>query len=836
MIPLLWRRAALVRLALGIAALALGGGAVLGTQLTAGALQRQATTAIQQRAGSAQYDIKPFNQPGFTSQQVKAISKFSIVAKASPLQEKADLAELPTHAFRQVVLVVSGRSGVALRQLPVVLGSAPKSLDQIAVSQNLGSGISIRTGAKTPGQIRLGQTLNLVKSAGTSGFRVVGVVSDSAAGAPFTQDAVYITPAAAEKLFPAGLRVTDVAVRLRPGATVEQLLHELSGSVHTQYTVSDPRLVPRADPVGELQPILDGITALSLVLALAVIGATFGSVVLDRRREIGLVRLAGASRGLIARSFLREAIAASALGAGLGVGVGYLVAVLLLSISIPAGVSPPPRIQVDAGWTLAAFLLVLLAGVAAAALPALRAARIPPLEAVRPPAAVRGRGLRFQLPLILLGALGSYFFFENGGSLGVGLGAASAYVAICAALGWAGPALVRGLGAVLGPLLGAPPAAISARSRTRPARTSLALASLVVSIATATGLIGLSGVALAAGELWVNHLFVGQYLVVSPVVQSQRVEQQVLQAITAATSSSTVVAAAPVRFLDGRVGHVGVSLAATSATAYAISGALQFVHGNRNAALVQVTAGTGVLLPLELAQSLGDRVGAKIKVVTASGSGTYRVVGVVAHSLPGPSGEETVVVDSAIARKDFGTAAQGFNLIQLQLRGHGDLQRPVALAAFRYGMEEETIASVRQGVDLGVQHDIAALSALALVGVVIAILAAINTVVLGVREGTRDMALLRVVGLSRSAVRLAVLGEALGTAVVGSALGVAVGIGLIGPEVHAATTAALPLSFEVPWPVLLAVAVAVVVAMLLAAVIPARQLSNLDPIAALSVE
>jgi putative ABC transport system permease protein len=175
-------------------------------------------------------------------------------------------------------------------------------------------------------------------------------------------------------------------------------------------------------------------------------------------------------------------------------------------------------------------------------------------------------------------------------------------------------------------------------------------------------------------------------------------------------------------------------------------------------------------------------------------------------------------------------------LIQLQLRGHGDLQRPVALAAFRYGMEEETIASVRQGVDLGVQHDIAALSALALVGVVIAILAAINTVVLGVREGTRDMALLRVVGLSRSAVRLAVLGEALGTAVVGSALGVAVGIGLIGPEVHAATTAALPLSFEVPWPVLLAVAVAVVVAMLLAAVIPARQLSNLDPIAALSVE
>jgi putative ABC transport system permease protein len=243
-----------------------------------------------------------------------------------------------------------------------------------------------------------------------------------------------------------------------------------------------------------------------------------------------------------------------------------------------------------------------------------------------------------------------------------------------------------------------------------------------------------------------------------------------------------------------------------------------------------------VLLPLELADTLNAAVGSKIKVVTTTGTGAFRVAGVVAHTLPGASGEESIVVDSAAAKKDFGSAAEGFNLIQLQLRGRGDLQRPVALAAFRYGMEEESVSSVRQGVDLGVQHDIAALSALALVGVVIAILAAINTVVLGAREGTRDMALLRVVGLSRAATRRAVMGEALATAIAGCALGVAVGIGLIAPEVHAATSAALPLTFEVPSLVILAVVLAVVLAIVLAAVIPARQLSNLDPVAALSVE
>jgi putative ABC transport system permease protein len=836
LIPLLWRRAALARLALGVAALALGGGAVLGTQLTAGALHRQATTAIRQRAGSAEYDIQAFARQGFTTAQVKAIAKLKVVSTASPLEEKADLARLPSHAFRQVVLVATGAKGVALRPLPVIRGRGPRSVGEVAVSQNLAPGISLTTGAVTPGKVGIGQKLQLIDSKGATKFRVVGVVSNSSLGAPFTADAVYITQATAHKLFSAGLQVSEVAVRLRPGATVPQLLSELSHSVHTQYTVSNPRSVPDGDPVGELQPILDGITALSLLLAFAVIAATFSSLVLDRRREIGLLRLAGASRGLIFRSFLREAIAASVLGAAIGVGVGYLLALVLIAVSTPSGVSPEPRIQVDVGWTVAAFLLVLLLGVLAAALPAVQAARIPPLVAVRPPTLREGRWWALQLPLVALGIIGADFFFTNGGALGVGLGAAFAYLAICAAIGRIGPLLVRGLSAVLGPLIGTPVAAISARSRTRPARTSLATAALFVSVATAIGLVGLSSAALTAGQVWVDHLFVGQYLLVSPVVQSQKVEQQVLSAISAKTGRSTLVASAPVRFVAGRVGHQAISLAATSATAYGISGALQFVHGSRDSALAQVASGQGVLLPLELADSLHAAVGSKIQVITTSGTGSFRVVGVVAHTLPGPSGEESAVVDSAVAKKDFGAAAEGFNLIQLQLRGGANLQHPVALAAFEYGMEEETVSTVRQGVDLGVQHDVAALSALALVGVVIAILAAINTVVLGAREGTRDMALLRVVGLSRAETRRAVLGDALATAVAGCVIGIAVGVGLIAPEVHVASSAALPLTFEFPGLVILAVVLAVIVAILLAAVIPARQLSNLDPLAALSVE
>ena len=837
MIPLLWRRAALARLALGVAALALAGGAVLGTQLTAGALHRQATDAIQERAGSAEYDIQPFARAGFTAAQVKAIGKLKAVSAASPLAEKADLAQLPSRAFRQVVLVAVGANGVAFRPLPLVRGRRPLGKDEVAVSQNLTPGISLSTGVVTPGKVKIGQKLQLVETKSASKFKVVGVVAESSFGAPFTADAVYVSQRTAQKLFAAGLQVSDVAVRLRSGATFRELLTDLSKFVHTQYTVSNPRSVPDGDPVGELSPILDGITALSLLLAFAVIATTLSSLVLDRRREIGLLRLAGASRDLIFRSFLREAVAASALGALIGVGVGYLLAVVLIAISTPGGVSPAPRVEPDAGWSLAAFLGVLLLGVLAAAYPAVEAARVPPLLAVRPPVVRRGRrGLVLEFPLIVVGIAGAYLFFAAGGPLGVGLGAACAYLAICAALAWAGPSLVRGFSFVVGPILGTPVAAITTRGRTRPARTALALAALFVTVATAIGLVGLSGAALSAGQVWVNHLFVGQYLLVSPVVQTQKVEKQVLAALSTKTNDTTVVASAPVRFVTARVGHEAISVAATTTVAYGISGALQFVHGDRATALTEVTSGRGVLLPLELAASLHAHVDSKIKVITNTGTGTFLVAGVVAHTLPGPSGEESAVLDSVVAKKDFGVAAEGFNLIQLQLRGASDPVHSVALAGFRYGLEEETVSSVRQGVDSGVQHDIAALTALALVGVVIAILAAIDTVVLGAREGVRELALLRVLGLSRAETRRAVLGEALATALVGCVIGIGVGIGLIAPEVRVASMATLPLSFGIPWLVVLAVGGAVVVAITLSAVIPARQLGKIDPVAALSVE
>ena len=837
MIPLLWRRAAVARLLLGIAALALGAGGILGTQLASSALRQQAAAAVSQTAGAAEYDITPFSRSGFTSAEAVAAARLPAVAELETLSRKPDLARLPTGGFRQVVLVVVGAHGVALRPLPLVAGHSPAqgSLYQIAISQSLSPGFSGQTGQVASGAVRVGQRLALTGTHAIQRFRVVGVVADSGPGAPFTNDAVYVTGAAARSLFSSGLAISDLAVRLRPGSSLTQLMAELPSVLHQDFTVNNPRAVTGGDPVAELQPLLDGMTALSLLLAFALIAATFSSVVMERRREVGLVRVAGASRALILRSFLREVLAATGLGALLGVAIGYALAAALVAVSTPAGQSPGPQIRFDLGWTVGAFLLALGVGLLAAVVPALEAAAVSPLDAIRPRPRPRSRWLRAWPVLTLMGGAGSGLAFAQGGGVGVGLGAALAYLAVAAALIWLGPALVTGLAQALSPLLLAPVAAVAARSRTSPSRTAFALGSLFVTIATATCMAGLSAAALQSGGLWVNRLFLGNYLVVSPVPQAGVIQTELLGAVRTAPGHPKVLAAAPVRFLAGRVGHVAVSLAATTPAAYLTTGALQFTSGNRRAALAALSSGGGILVPLEMAGRLHIGLGSQVAVATTERRGVFTVVGVVAHSLPGPAGLESLVISQSAAVRDFGTGAAGFDLVQLDVRGPG-AARAVRLAAFKYGMETETVATVRAGVDRGIQHDIAVLGALALVGVVVAILAAVNTVVLETRQAAHDLALLRVIGLSRAAVRRAVMGEALATALVGCALGIAVGVGLTWPEVRAASSPALPLPFAVSPLVVAAVLVAAVLGLLLAAILPARQVSRLDPVAALAVE
>jgi putative ABC transport system permease protein len=110
----------------------------------------------------------------------------------------------------------------------------------------------------------------------------------------------------------------------------------------------------------------------------------------------------------------------------------------------------------------------------------------------------------------------------------------------------------------------------------------------------------------------------------------------------------------------------------------------------------------------------------------------------------------------------------------------------------------------------------------------------VNTLVLSTFERTRELGMLRAVGMSRRQVRRMVRHESIITALIGAGLGIAAGLGLA----YAATSALADegLSFAVPAGSLIALVVVATIAGVLAAILPARRAARLDPLTALAYE
>ncbi|MGK9149024.1 ABC transporter permease [Plantibacter flavus] len=121
--------------------------------------------------------------------------------------------------------------------------------------------------------------------------------------------------------------------------------------------------------------LLLGLGSVALLVGGIGVANTMVISVLERRREIGLRRALGATRGHIRSQFLTEALLLSALGGVAGAGLGSAVTVVMATVSGWPVSIPPLVLAGGVGATLAI-------GAIAGLYPAIRAARTPPTEAL----------------------------------------------------------------------------------------------------------------------------------------------------------------------------------------------------------------------------------------------------------------------------------------------------------------------------------------------------------------------------------------------------------------------------------------------------------------------
>jgi len=816
-----------LRALLTAVAVGLGVTAVLGVQLALVALDDQAGAASAERAGRSSIDVRAPGGVGFDATEVAAAGRIGGVAEVQPFLEKPAVARYDRDAVDaptvSVVAVVQGE--VALRPVHVVAGRLPVegSLSEVALDQGLTDALRA-TGA--PRALRPGDGLWLTTATGPDHFRVVGLTSGTSGGLAFTQSAVYVSSAEATGAFRLGLRTPLMAVRLRPGVDAAAVAPALQRLLPAAVLI-DPRGGGSA-PLGGQRSLLALLAILSLVIGAGVTANSVAVGAEERRREIGLLRAAGASMRQVFRLLMAEAAVLALAGAAAGVGGGIALGALLIhhfaapGLTVPASSAAPSRIA-------AAVAAGAGAAVLASVLPALTARRVPPIAALRSASTVQRQRTPRWAPgsALALTAVFALAWVWDRADVVVG-GMVALLAAMVVALTLAAPLIARGLGRVLAPVAGLAPMAAANLARRRH-RTSLTLAGLSVAVASATAVGVLTEGALRGGDQWVSRLFVGDVVLSSPATQPDAIATELAR--EAGTDPGSRV-----RYLVASVGGSPAAVAAVDPAAYSSTGALDLVEGDRRTAFATLAAWPSVLVPAQLSARLGWHAGSRLPLlVYGRPAATVTVAGVVAHSLPSADARESLLIGQDQAGQLFGPGADGFDLLQVRAGDDGAARR-VAAAASHYGMRSMTVKGLRDAAADAVQHAVGTLAALAWVAISVAMLAVVTTLLVSVRLGRRELALLRAVGLSRRQATRLVLAEAAMLVGIGAGVGVVTGCVLALPLLSVSGSPGFQLPFVFPVLTVAAGLGALVAVAVLAALLPARRSARANIVAAIRHE
>ena len=817
-------RARPLRSVLTASAVALGIAVVLAVQIAIQGLTVQAGEAQQQQAGASSLDVRVDAGAGLAPSQVNTLADLPGVVQAVPLYEKQVTAGPSGGSLEGATVTLVGLqdSSAALRSVSIVAGRLPLpgSTSEVAIDQGLST--SLTGGFGSP--IEIGQKIQLVTSTGPDLFEVVGFTSGTSGGPSFTHNAVFVDDAAMFGPFALGLHTPLVALRFGPGATVagvSRAVHAKFGSAVTTY---DPRAGASA-PLQDLEPLLVLATVLSLIVGAGVTANSAALAAYERRREIGLLRAAGASSRQVFRLFAAEVAIVAAAGVPVGVAGGLVLGEIFNSSLAPSDLAAPSLV-LQGGQIVAAIAAGLGAAIVGGLLPLFAAARLPILDALRPsPIGEHQRAnalLRTASPALLV--IAALCFLSTASGV-VALGVVALLLGLVIALPLLAPLVIRLIALAISPLVSgaSPGAAHLIRARNRTAMTT---AGLAIAVATAVGVSALSAGALTASNSWVSQLFAGDTLITSPVTQNDQVA-------AAIDSSPGVAQATALRFLSETVAGASEGVTAIDPSAYNALGGLDVVSGDRATALNALEDGPSFLEPAGLAAATGWTVGSQLPVQTQKGIVYFTIVGVVSHSFPAGDGGESLVMADDLARTYFGATADGFD--DLVVTAHGS-EATVSATAASYGMQAVPVSTIEGDARSALQHSIGLVLAVAIISVIIAMLAVVNTLLVNVRQGTRELALLRAVGLgSRQAMRR-VLTEAALLAGAATLIGVAAGCLIAVPMLQASTTSTFDPGFVFPYVTVVVLILVVVLAAVVATIGPARRAVRTSVLSALRHE
>jgi len=678
----------------------------------------------------------------------------------------------------------------------------------------------------------VGDRVRILSAGPTRTFTITGITefgtANNLAGATL---AAFTLPTAQAIALQTG-KVDDIDVVTAPGASKAAVQQAIATALPPGVEVVTGQTVVNESTDSVNQALSFFSTALlvfafiSLFVGAFTIYNTFSIIVGQRTRELALLRIVGASRRQVFGSVLAEAAITGFVSSVIGLGLGVLAALGLQALLRGFGVTLPPGSLVFEPRTV---LVGLVVGVGVTVLsaigPARGAVRIPPVAALDDRQSAASASLRRRFiwgtVLALAGAVLLSAGLARPAIQLVGLGAAALFIGVATL----SPALARPLSSVIGRplprLLGVAGKLGRENSMRSPRRTAQTAAALMVGLALVSAM-AVFGASLSKSATSSADQALSADLIVTPTGSGE------LSDSVPATASAVPGVTATTAFYQGRF-DFGSSL--TSLTAVSTEHLADTVILRMTAGTPAALAAGQLLIDSTTATSkhlaVGDTVHARF---TRTGPATLRVGGIYqANALIG-----SYLVSAAFFLAHFPAQPPGGLL--LRTGGSTAVDNAVTRALVPYpNVQVQTRAQFEQAQVSSVNQLLGLVYALLGLAVIIALIGIVNTLMLSVFERTREIGLLRAVGMRRRQVRVMVRSEAVILAIFGAIIGIVIGTALGLALVSSLRQQGIT-DTAVPVTSLLIFLLLSAVLGLVAASWPARRAAKLDVLAAIAAE
>ena len=705
-----------------------------------------------------------------------------------------------------------------LNPLRITAGTPPRGPDDVVIDKTTAD----------DEDFAIGDRVRIITASGSDEYRLTGIVAfgdqNNIAGATLAA----FTPATAQRIFDSTGKFLTVDVRADPGVSDAALAARVQEVLPRGYEAVTGETAAKESSdqfkqfVDIFRNFLLGFAAIALFVGVFIIFNAFKITVAQRTRQLGLLRAVGASGGQVVWSVLLEAFFIGLIASIVGILFGIAFAAILRAGFNALGAAlPPTSLQIEPRTIIVGLVVGLVVTLLAAVIPAWKASTVPPIAAMRDTEITTARTARLVTSIVITvlgvllvlgglmasGGLGQRFSSIGLGAVLLFIGAAmlTQYVArpLAKVIGW--PMTKFGLAGRLG----------QENAMRNPSRTAQTAAALTIGVALVTG------VTVFASSLQETFIGTLDKRVRADLVIFSSTQQPFSPAAAAALRDDPAFAGVTA-WRDGEFKDANGN---TQQVAGIDPATLDSVYepGVTSGSMSALSQPNTIAVQEDYAKDHDLKVGSELPVLFAkSGDQKLRVAAVYTDDTFGQ-----FFISLPEYERNFETQQDTVILV----RGADGVSPEAAKADAERRLTEfpnldvRTKAEYKDFVASQINSFLRLFYVLLAMAVIIAIFGIILTLALSVFERTREIGLLRAVGLSRRSVRAMIRWEAIIVALIGALVGLVLGVFL-----GVVSVSAIPefKALSIAWGSMVVFLIVAGIFGVLAAILPARRAARLN--------